>query len=224
MSSKGRENYQTGQKKANYFSNRYLIFSLKTFAFLALAPSCMWLCGLEIRQFGFPKIQGDVCISLFPVCAVFQVLIPLLFVLVPSHCLQGTSSPYPAPMATSLCSNSSGSVSSSLPSAATFCNLEVPWFSVTTFLSSIYQATCVCSKTSAVNILILYVMLLQPKWMQVCFLSSPNLLWTIHFYAWLSERRKNYNYVKHCPPLPLIHGRSRINWIETANILKCKLD
>lgn len=134
MSSKGRENYQTGQKKANYFSNGYLIFSLKTFAFLALAPSCMWLCGLEIRQLGFPKIQGDVCISLFPVCAVFQVLIPLLFVLVPSHCLQGTSSPYPAPMATSLCSNSSGSVSSSPPSAATFCNLEVPWFSVTTFL------------------------------------------------------------------------------------------
>lgn len=148
------------RRQTNCFCNRYLILSWQNFAFLALAPSSLWLHGLEIRQLGLPKIQGDVCLSLFPVCAVFQVLIPLLFVLVPSHCLQGTSFPYPCSHGNNslfqqqrLCLfiSSLSSYVLQLRSSLIFCLY---------FISFVYQAMCPCSKTSAVNILILYVALL----------------------------------------------------------------
>lgn len=209
-------------KKTNYFCNRYLIFSLQNFAFLALAPSCMWLCRLEIRQFGLPKIQGAVCMSLLPECAVFQVLISLLFVLVPSHCLQGTSFRYP-------CSHGNKSLFqqkwlclfiSSLCSY--FCNLEVALFSLTAFF---------------------------PLFIRPCGLVPKPLLWIYGFCMWhyfnQSESRpvffllptysELFSSMLGCLKearvkiilnivLPLFHGRISTNWIETANILKCKLD
>lgn len=161
MRTKGRENYkfQTGQKKPNYFCNRYLIFSWQNFAFLALAPSCMWLRGLEIRQLGLPKIQGDVCVYLFPVCAVPSSY-PSPFCscpqsLPPEYQLSSSSLPWqqvsvPAVwlclFISSLCS-----YVLQLRSGLIFCHY---------FISFIYQAMCACSKTSTVNILILCVMLL----------------------------------------------------------------
>lgn len=206
-------------EKTNYFCDRYLIFCLQNFAFLTLAPSCMWLRGLEIRQLGLPKIQGAVWVSLFPACAVFQVLIPLLFV-VPSHCLQGTSFPYPCSHGNkSLCSSSSGSVSSSPLSAALFCNLEVAWFSVTTFFPLLSNCVCLfqnlyCEYTDSVCDTTLTKV--NPDLFS--FFSQLTLNDSLQCLAvW---KRKELLIIILNLVLPLIHARSITNWIETASILK----
>lgn len=163
------------------------------------------------------------CVCICSLYVQFQVLIPLLFVLVPSHCLQSTSFPHPRSHGNKSLFQQCGSVSSSPPSAAMFCNLEVAWFSVTT---------------------------LFPLFIRPCVLVPKPLLWIYWFYVWCyfnqSASRPVFFLLPTCSELfssmlgcqreeriiiiilnivlPLIHGRSSTNWIETANILKCKLD
>lgn len=199
-------------EKTNYFCNRFLIFPLQRFASLALAPSYMWLHRLGIRHFRLPKTPGGESVpytysvassysSLFCSCPpVSASSVPAILIL--------------APMATSLCSSGNGSVSSSPPSTATFYNMEVAWFSLTTFFPLFIRPSVFVPKP----LLLIYWFCMwiyfskKNKWIQACFLSSPNILWTLLFYAWLSERGKNYYYFKHCRPTFPWQDQHELNW------------
>lgn len=102
----------------------------QSFTILTLAPSNMWLHRQWIRQFGLPKTQwGESVPCKYSIPSSYPSLVfcPLVAASrVPAILI-------PAPMATSLCSSSNGSISSSLPSTAMFYNMEVAWFYLTTF-------------------------------------------------------------------------------------------
>lgn len=90
------------------------------------------------------------------------------------------------------------------------------------FISFIYQAMCACSKTSTVNILILWHYFNQSESRPVFFLLPTYSELLSSMLGSLKEERIIIIILNIV--LPLIHGRSSTNWIETANILKCKLD
>lgn len=154
---------------------------------------CVWVCSLYMQCSKFLSLS-------------FLLLSPVTASRVPAFLIL-------APMATSLCSSSSGSVSSSPSSVSMFCNLEVAWFSVTTFLSCIYLRPCVLVPKVLLGIywFCMWHCFNQSE-SRPDFLCSPNLLWTILFYAWLSERGKNYYYFKHCSPTYPWQEQNKLNW------------
>lgn len=137
--------------------------------------------------------------------------IPLfLLFLSPSCCLQGISYPYP-------CSH--GNKSLSFSCAATFYNMEVTLFYLTTFfplfisLSMIVENfQCVCSDSICVSTVEKQNKQKNHNWMNSGLLSFPDILWTLLSYTWLSERGKNYYYLKHYPPAYPWQDHHELNW------------
>lgn len=113
-------------------------------------------------------------------------------------------------MATCLCSSGNGSVSSSPPSAATFYNMEVAWFCLTTFFPlsghlCLFQ-NLYCENTDSICDSALGEKMSESR--PIFFLS---LALNSSFLSFLSEKAKNY-YFKDCPPTCPWQVQYESNW------------